>query len=81
MLIVMPGSRVSQKDLARIMKLRAQLREDAERLRSLARDALGQIEAGAKIEGGVIPAKVDTIRHGGQIITRLLIDNQPADEV
>lgn len=81
MLIVMPGSRVSQKDLARIMKLRAQLREDFGRLRELARDALGQIEAGAKIEGGVIPAKVDTIRQGGRIITRLLIDNQPADEV
>lgn len=80
-LVTMPGSKVSQKDLARIMKLRAQIRDDTERLRGLAHNALGQIEGGAKIEGGVIPAKVERVCRGGQIIIRLLVDNQVADEV
>ena len=76
----MPGSRVTQKELACMMLLRSEIHMGRRELRELASRALSQIQSGALIESGIIPAEVVETQKGGTIRTRLYVDGQPASD-
>ena len=77
----MPGSKVSQKQLAAIMRLRAIIRDDYIKLRELTHRALSQIQSGSEVQGGLVQARLEEIRDGGEVRIRLLINGHPADEI
>ena len=51
-LYAMPGSRVSQKELAKLLLLRSEVHQGMEELRELTNSILCQIEAGSIVESG-----------------------------